>query len=128
MPAIALLVCQENTVNLLPISKPRAVLVWLAAGLAAGLSGAAIAQTPAATATSAPASSAPEFRSALKGYLPYTEEKTINWKEANDLTGRIGGWRAYAREAQQPAAAVKPLGSSPADPHAGHGKPAQVKP
>ena len=26
------------------------------------------------------------------------------WKDANDNAARIGGWRAYAREAQAPAA------------------------
>lgn len=51
------------------------------------------------------------FRSALEGYQPYTDEKTVNWKEANDTTGRIGGWREYAKEARQPQvpdAAAKP--------------------
>lgn len=107
--------------NLRFISKPLALLAALAVWPGAH------AQTPAPTA-SAPVSSAPEFRSALEGYQPYTDEKTINWKEANDLTGRIGGWRAYAKEAQQPAAPGTPPASSPADPHAGHGKPAQAKP
>ena len=51
------------------------------------------------------------YRSAMEGYKSYTDEKTIDWKEANDSTGRIGGWREYAKEAQQPevpAAAAKP--------------------
>lgn len=26
----------------------------------------------------------------------------IPWRDSNDTVGRIGGWRAYAREAQQP--------------------------
>ena len=62
----------------------------------------------------------PAYRSALEGYQPYTDEKTVNWKEANDNAGRIGGWREYAKEARQaqtPDAAAKP------DPHAGHAKP-----
>lgn len=46
----------------------------------------------------------PAYRSALEGYQRYTEEKMVNWKEANDATARIGGWRAYAREASQPQA------------------------
>jgi hypothetical protein len=121
MPAIASLVYQENFVNLLPISKPRAVLAWLAAGLAAGLSGAAIAQAPAAS-TADPVTT--EFRSALDGYQPYTEEKIRSWKDANDTTARIGGWRAYAKEAQQGTA---PDAASQPDPHAGHGKPSQDK-
>ncbi len=30
-----------------------------------------------------------------------TRDKLLNWKEVNDTTGRIGGWRAYAKEARQ---------------------------
>ncbi len=41
------------------------------------------------------------YRSAMEGYQPYTDEKIIDWKQANDSTGRIGGWREYAKEAQQ---------------------------
>ncbi len=67
---------------------------------------------PTTQTTSAP------FQSALEGYRPYTDEKTIHWKEANDVAGRIGGWRAYAKEAAQ-------TGS---DPHAGHGKQTEAKP
>jgi hypothetical protein len=43
----------------------------------------------------------PPYRSALEGYQRYTDEKTVNWKEANDATARIGGWREYAKEASQ---------------------------
>lgn len=46
----------------------------------------------------------PAYRSALEGYQRYTEEKIVNWKDANDATARIGGWRAYAKEASQPQA------------------------
>ena len=53
--------------------------------------------TPAAVAAAVP----PPYRSALEGYQRYTEEKTVNWKEANDVTARIGGWREYAKEASQ---------------------------
>lgn len=103
-------------------SNPRAMLVYLAAGLSAALAGAAMGQTPPpATATPAPAT---EFRSALDSYLPYTDEKIRSWKDANDTTARIGGWRAYAKEAQQGAA---PDAASQPDPHAGHGKPPQDK-
>ncbi len=41
------------------------------------------------------------FQSVLEGYKPYTEEKAVNWKAANDTTAQIGGWRAYAKEASQ---------------------------
>ena len=71
---------------------------------------------PAAVADAAP----PPYRSALEGYQRYTEEKTVNWKEANDTAGQIGGWRAYAKEASQgqsPDNATKPaFSTAPAKP------------
>ena len=38
------------------------------------------------------------------------DDKPVAWREANDAVAGIGGWRAYAREAQQPdpAAVQKP--------------------
>lgn len=70
------------------------------------------AQGPAPSTSSSPQTmtqTAPAaFRSALEGYQPYTDEKTVNWKEANDTAGRIGGWREYAKEASQPASGAKP--------------------
>lgn len=92
----------------------------LAALLCTGLASAQTA-SPATVSTAA----ASGFRSALEGYQPYTEEKTQAWKEANDTAGRIGGWRAYAKEAQQPAAAdnAAPKAATQPDPHAGHTKP-----
>ena len=71
---------------------------------------------PAAMADAAP----PAYRSALEGYQRYTDEKTVNWKEANDATARIGGWREYAREASQsqtPTGSTKPdSGAAPSKP------------
>lgn len=76
------------------------------------LPGLALAQ---ATATGSPAispaSAAKSFRSALDIYKPMTEEKTIDWKQANELTARVGGWRAYAKE----ASSAEPV-STPAKP------------
>ncbi|MDP2818903.1 MAG: hypothetical protein Q8O29_11650 [Polaromonas sp.] len=109
--------------NLRLISKPRAALTGVAAGLSLTLAGAAIGQTPAVVAPAAA-----EFRSALESYRPYTEEKTASWKEANDTVGRIGGWRAYAKEAQQTQLPSPPSAASKSDPQAGHAKPPQVKP
>ncbi|MES2401424.1 MAG: hypothetical protein V4573_15655 [Pseudomonadota bacterium] len=67
------------------------------------LSGIAAAQTPAPASPGAEAAKASllTYRSAFEGYKPYTEDKLLNWKEVNDTTGRIGGWRAYAKEARQ---------------------------
>lgn len=71
---------------------------------------------PTATADAAPL----PYRSALEGYQRYTEEKTVNWKEANDAVARIGGWREYAKEASQvqtPAGSTKlDSGAAPAKP------------
>ena len=81
-----------------------ALALWTGAAQAQPAAGAA---PPVAKADAAPAA----FRSALEGYRPYTDEKTANWKEANDNAGRIGGWREYAKEAgqaQTPDAAARP--------------------
>lgn len=50
-----------------------------------------------------------DYRSAFSNYRRY-DEQMVGWREANDTAARIGGWKAYAREAQQPDA---PLPGSP---------------
>lgn len=45
------------------------------------------------------------YASSLARYRPYRDAKPIGWRVANDTVNRIGGWRAYAREAQQSDAA-----------------------
>jgi hypothetical protein len=90
------------------------------------LSGIAAAQTP------APVSAMPEiakpaalpYRSAFEGYKPYTDDKLLSWKEVNDNTGRIGGWRVYAREARQAddKAPAHDMSQMP-EPKTGGGKP-----
>ena len=99
------------------ISNPAPGLVALPVLALALWTSAAHGQAAAPAAPDAPAAAMPAgttpaaFRSALEGYQPYTDEKTVNWKEANDTTGRIGGWREYAKEARQPQtpdAAAKP--------------------
>ena len=100
------------------ISSPFSWPVALVLSLSTSLASAQAAAPP--TAPTTPAATPPVFRSVLEGYQPYTDEKAIPWKEANDRVGRIGGWREYAKEAQQADmqdAAAKP------DPHAGHAKP-----
>ncbi len=69
------------------------------------LAGAAGAQTPASAsaATQARPASALTYRSAFEGYQSFTDDMRLNWQEANATAGRIGGWRAYAKEAAQPA-------------------------
>lgn len=103
----------------------------------------AAASRAAAAKASDAASSASTYRSAFEGFRRFADQPVGSWREANDTVGRVGGWRAYAREAQgggaahghggmrmQPverAAPVQPAASSPgpaatpAAGHAGHG-------
>lgn len=43
------------------------------------------------------------YRSAFDGYRAATVPEVGSWPQANDTVTRIGGWRAYAREAAAPA-------------------------
>ena len=88
-----------------------------------------------------PAASVPRmsYQSSLRDYKPLVEQRVGSWKEANETVNRIGGWRAYAREAAQGDQATPPAGtaapgearpapaapaaSTPAGGHAGHKKP-----
>lgn len=45
---------------------------------------------------------AQRYESAFARYRGLGGEKPVSWREANDTVARIGGWRVYAREAQQP--------------------------
>ena len=68
---------------------------------------------------SQPAPKPPAFQSAFDGYQPYTDDKTSNWKAANDTAAQIGGWRAYAKEASAPAVQPTPqIAAQPAPPAA----------
>ena len=50
------------------------------------------------------------YESAFAQFRRIGDDKPVAWREANDAVARIGGWRVYAREAQQPdpAAAERP--------------------
>ena len=92
--------------------------------------------SPPVTASPSGALDALSYVSVFTRYKSYRDEKTGSWREANETVDRIGGWRAYAKEAQQPdttAPATSVTGapsmpeSPPAvapkpDPHAGHGR------
>ncbi len=58
------------------------------------------------------------YTSVLGGYQVYIDEPVQSWRETNDRVGRIGGWRAYAREIRT----GKPASDSAVDsvPHAEH--------
>jgi len=54
--------------------------------------------------------------STMTQYRRLSDEKILSWRDANDAVARIGGWRVYAREAQQAdLPAAKPPGGMPAD-------------
>ena len=94
----------------------RAAGLPLVAALLAGPLAAQPVQ-PAAAPASAPQLPA---KPALEGYQPFDDGQPVPWKQANDTVGRIGGWKAYAREAQGQPAAPPAAPAAPADPHAGH--------
>lgn len=45
------------------------------------------------------------YEPALSRYRPFVEPPPLSWRQANDTADSIGGWRAYAREAQGAASA-----------------------
>lgn len=117
---------------------PTPIAFRLAAAVAGLFIVAPAAAEPAAPAAAQPAARDPldarsavrpvQYRSVFSNYRPLGDE-TVGWKEANDEVARIGGWRAYARQANAPQApASAPAaeaagGSKPAAParHGGHG-------
>lgn len=46
------------------------------------------------------------YESSFAQFRRLGNDKPVAWREANDAVARIGGWRVYAREAQQPEPAV----------------------
>jgi len=55
------------------------------------------------------------YESSFSQYRRLGDEKPVSWRDANDTVTRIGGWRVYAREAQQPdpAPAATPADAAP---------------
>lgn len=63
------------------------------------------------------------YRSGLSDYRAYTEQDVRSWRDVNDEAKRIGGWRAYAREArpdESPGSPAPAPGETREDGHAGH--------
>ena len=115
--------------------KPKAALLplWAVAGLQMMVVLApAQAQSPASTATTTvtrpdPADPkalhpAASYSSSLRAYQRFAEPAVAPWRETNDLVGQRGGWRAYAREANDPGTA-RPAAPGASQPTSGH-KPA----
>lgn len=89
---------------------------------AALLAGAALAQAGAPPDPLDAAAPVPALRhdSVTARHRPLAEQPVAPWKASNDTVGRIGGWRAYAREVQQGASApaARPTDApAPAAPH-----------
>ncbi|KQP22714.1 hypothetical protein [Pseudorhodoferax sp. Leaf267] len=92
--------------------RPISPAHWLAA-LASLVALAAVAQ-PAPPAPPAAPPAVPAYRSAFEGYRPMADDKPIPWRQANETVRQRGGWKAYAQEAEAPAAE---------GPHKGHAMP-----
>lgn len=45
---------------------------------------------------------ATRYESSLGQVRRIGDDKPVAWRDANEAVARIGGWRVYAREAQQP--------------------------
>ena len=101
------------------VFKPACMAIWLVALSIAAFTAHA---QPAAPATRPdpldPKANVPAltYQSSFSQYRRLDDGKPISWREANDTVARIGGWRVYAREAQQPdpTPAPKPAGPPPA--------------
>jgi hypothetical protein len=71
-----------------------------------------------------PQAQAVPYRSAFEGYQPFTEEKILPWKQANDTVRAIGGWRTYAKEASEPVSkGDQAPAAAPVRPHSDQVKP-----
>ena len=90
-----------------PVSWPFAVLAFVALPGFAQVN-TAPAEPISNSKTAVVAQAAPTalpYRSVFDGYQPFTDEKMRSWKDSNNTVEKIGGWRAYAKEAAEPASA-----------------------
>jgi len=95
-------------------------LAWCTFALAAGQQPATERPDPLDPAASTPRAA---YESVFDGYRRVGEIQRTPWKQANETVERIGGWRAYAREAQAPEAAASAAAPRPAaGPASGQGE------
>ena len=75
-----------------------------------------------------PAAQVPAVRymSPFTQFRRFGDDKPVAWREANDAVARIGGWRVYAREAQQPDPAAAERPAAPAQAPGPQAAPAPV--
>jgi hypothetical protein len=96
----------------------------IALALAAGLSAAgAVAQgapEPVARDPADPRAEAPPLvhRSPFASYRVFTGDGPGSWRGVNDEVARIGGWKAYAREAYEASKAAQPAPGEASQPPA----------
>ena len=87
-------------------------------GALAFMAGAQAQQVPAAPATPSPVSLV-SYSSAFDHYPKQGDAPATDWKLANDVVGQKGGWRAYAKEAQDTKNAAKAAADSATPKHQG---------
>ncbi len=98
---------------------PRTNFRWLLPAACAVVSAASLAQgAPAAPLPIDPLDAKAQvpayvYRSALTAYRRQADAAPVPWGEANERVGKIGGWRAYAREANMPDPAENPPAGGP---------------
>jgi hypothetical protein len=80
------------------------------------------AQSPVTTSTPAADDSGLFYTSAFEAYQRFQDAPASSWQQTNQTVNRIGGWRAYARQAQEQQA---PAASTPAPSPAAPPVPAQ---
>ena len=56
------------------------------------------------------------YKSTFGAYRAQSEPEVAPWRDSNDTAARIGGWRAYAREAQGAATAPSVPAATPPAP------------
>ncbi len=103
---------------------------WLLLGAILSVSQAARAQPGGAPAPS-PVSGEPAraeagaprltYRSPFEGYRPHRDITPGPWRAMNDEVARIGGWKAYAREAHEASATPGTKAPAPVAPTASPG-------
>jgi hypothetical protein len=73
------------------------------------------AETPAAARPDPSAAAAPvppvQYKSPFARFKALGEDKPVSWRQANHTVTGIGGWRVYAREAQQPDTPAPAIGA-----------------
>lgn len=84
---------------------PAVVLLALAQPAHAQQSGEGAARNPADPGAQTPSL---QYKSPFAGYRPFASGAVGPWREVNDEVARIGGWKAYAREAYEASKEAAP--------------------